>query len=171
MTKVLDAASDLIAKDNGTESDSTQDMIASIEENINRNQNVRDLVFFSTDVQSLYPKLQVRECASIIARLLREGRLLIEGVNWDQAVLYLALTKTRQEVEELGLGEVVPRRKGARGRAPGITTKEVRGPLQEEKNWDTSLFLPPTRREEVDSFNFRGARSLGCSGWTFVCLA
>ena len=33
-----------------------------------------------------------------------------------------------------------------RGRAPGITTKEIRGPLQEEKNWETSLFLPPIRR-------------------------
>ena len=120
-------------------------MIASIEEKINRNQNIRNLVFFSTDVQSLYPKLQVRECAAIIARLLRDGRLVVEGVNWDQAVLYLALTRTRQEVEELGLAEVVPKRRGARGRAPGITTKEVRGPLQEEKDWDTSLFLPPTR--------------------------
>ena len=145
LAKVLDAASDLVARDQGTESDSTQDMIASIEEKINRNQNTSDLVFFSTDVQSLYPKLQVKECAVIIARLLREGRLELEGVNWDQAALYLALTMSRQRVEELGLGEVVPRRKGTRGRAPGITTKEVRAPLQEEKDWDSSLFLPPTR--------------------------
>ena len=146
----MDAASDLIAKDNGTECDSTQDIIASIEEKINRNQNIRNLVFFSTDVQSLYPKLQVRECADIISRLLRKGRLVVEGLNWDQAVLYLALTRTRQEVEELGLAEVVPKRRGARGRAPGITTKEVRGPLQEEKDWDTSLFLPPTRLANED---------------------
>ena len=76
---------------------------------------------------------------------MKEGRLVLEGVNWDQAALYLALTMSRQKVEELGLGEVVPRRRGVRGRAPGITTKEVRAPLQEEKNWDTSLFLPPTR--------------------------
>ena len=121
LAKVLDAASDLVARDQGTESDSTQDMIASIEEKINRNQNTSDLVFFSTDVQSLYPKLQVKECAVIIARLLREGRLELEGVNWDQAALYLALTMSRQRVEELGLGEVVPRRKGTRGRAPGRT--------------------------------------------------
>ena len=35
---------------------------------------------------------------------------------------------------------------GGRGRAPGITTKEIGGPLQEEKNWESSLFFPPTRR-------------------------
>ena len=56
LAKVLDAASDLIARDQGTENDSTQDMIASIEEKINsRQQNISNLVFLSTDVQSLYP--------------------------------------------------------------------------------------------------------------------
>ena len=36
---------------------------------------------------------------------------------------------------------------GVRGRVPGITTKEVRGTLQQEKDWDTSLFSKPTREE------------------------
>ena len=45
------------------------------------------------------------------------------------------------------MGEVVPARRktGARGRVPGITTKKVRGALQQEKDWDTSLFNKPTR--------------------------
>ena len=67
-------------------------------------------------------------------------------MNWDQAVFYLALTLDRAKITELGLDEVVPRWRKARGRAPGITTKEVRGPLQEEKDWESSLFFPPTRR-------------------------
>ena len=151
LAKVLDAASDVLAKANETESDSTQDMLATIEEKINRNSNINQLVFFSTDVKSLYPSLQAEPCAAIVARMLQESRLVIEGVNWNEAVFYLALTLDRAKVTELGLDEVVPKWKGRRGRPPGITTKEVRGPLQEEKNWESSLFYPPTRamtREE-----------------------
>ena len=152
IAKVLDAASDVLAKENKTECDSTQDMLASIEEKINNNNlNIEELVFFSTDVKSLYPSLEVVPCASIVARMLVESRLEVEGVNWDQAVYYLAVTLDRAKVMELGLEEVVPKWRKARGRAPGIITKEVRSPLQEQKDWGASLFFPPTRattREE-----------------------
>ena len=147
LAQVLDAAAEILAREHRTECNSTQDMIASIEDKVNRRDlNTRELVVFSTDVVSLYPRQQAIPCAAIIARMLREGRLVVEGVHWDEAALYLALTLTRARVEELGLEEVVPRRKGTRGRAPGITTKEVRGPLQQEKVWDSSLFHPPTRQ-------------------------
>ena len=152
LVKVLDAVSDILAKQNGTESISTEDTIATIEEKINRNDNIEDLVFFSTDVKSLYPSLDGKRCAAIIARLVRESSLVVEDVNWEEAALYVALNLERNKVEELGLKEVIPawRRAGGRGRHPGIVTKEVRGPLQEEKDWEKSLFLPPTRRATGD---------------------
>ena len=77
-----------------------------------------------------------------------ESTLVVEGVNWDQAGLYLALTLTRDKVDELNLQEVIPtwKKAGGRGRHPGINTKEVRAPLQEEKDWEKSLFFPPARR-------------------------
>ena len=148
LVKVLDAVSDILAKQNGTESISTEDTIANIEEKINQNDNIEDLVFFSTDVKSLYPSLDGRRCAAIIAKLVRESSLVVEDVNWEEAALYVALNLDRNKVEELGLGEVIPawRRAGGRGRHPGIMTKEVRGPLQEEKDWERSLFLSPGRR-------------------------
>ena len=64
--------------------------------------------------------------------MLQESRLAVEGVNWDQAVFYLALTLDTAKITKLGLDEVVLRWRKARGRAPRITTKEVRGPLQED---------------------------------------
>ena len=147
LVKVLDGVSDILAKQHDYESSDTQDTLAVMESKVN-NQNTRDLVIFSTDVKSLYPSLNAKQCAVIIAKLVQESRLVVEGVNWDQAALYLAVTLTREKVNELGLQEVVPawRRAGGRGRPPGITTKEVRGPLQEEKDWERSLFFPPTRR-------------------------
>ena len=68
-------------------------------------------------------------------------------MNVDQDALYLALTLTRARLFELGLQEVVPalRKAGGRGTHPGITTQEVRGPLQEDKNWEKSLFFPASR--------------------------
>ena len=152
LVKVLDAVSDILAKQHGTESISTQDTIALIEEKINRNENIQNLAFFSTDVKSLYPSLDGKQCAAIVARLVKQSTLVIEGINWEQAVLYIALNLDRTKVEEIGLEEVIPawRRAGGRGRHPGMTTKEVRGPLQEEKDWEKSLFLQPTRRATVE---------------------
>ena len=89
-------------------------------------------------------------CAAIVAQMLKESRLEVEGVNWDQAVYYIALNLDRTKVTELGLDEVVPKWRKARGRAPGITSKEVRGPLQEQKDWESSLFFPPTRATNVE---------------------
>ena len=76
----------------------------------------------------------------------------MEGVNWDQAALYLALTLARERVEELELQEVIPiwKKAGGRGRHPGITTKEVKAPLQEDKDWGESLFHPPSRGATVE---------------------
>ena len=151
LVNLLDAVGDILAKQHGTESISTADTIATIEEKINRNQNIQELVFFSTDVKSLYPSLQSKQCAATIARMVKESTLVVEGVNWDQAALYLALTLDREKVEELELQEVVPtwKKAGGRGRHPGINTKEVRAPLQEEKDWERSLFFPPARRATV----------------------
>ena len=122
LAKVLDAASDILAREYETECNTTQDMIATIEGKVN--QSIRQLVVFSTDVVSLYPSQQAVPSAAVISRMMREGSLVVEGVNWDEAALYLALTITRTRIEELGLGEVVPTRRkmGARGRVPGITT-------------------------------------------------
>ena len=152
ITQVIDAVSDLLARKQGTESDSTPDTLAAIKEDINCNNDVKDLVFFSTDVKSLYPSLQGEQCAAIVARLVRESDLKVEGVNWDQAALYLALTLARERVEELELQETIPiwKKAGGRGRHPGITTKEVKAPLQENKDWGKSLFHPPSRGATVE---------------------
>ena len=57
LTKVLDAVSDILAKEHDTESLGTQDTIASMEEN-NMRDDIGNLVVFSSDVKSLYPSLK-----------------------------------------------------------------------------------------------------------------
>ena len=54
----------------------------------------------------------------------------------------------KEKVDEMKLQEVIPawKKAGGRRRRPGITTKEVKGPLQEDKDWSKSLFNPPSRQ-------------------------
>ena len=73
------------------------DTLATIGEKINRNENIRNLVFFSNNMTLLYPILQAKNCAATIARLVQHSSLVEEGVNRDQASLYLARTLTKEE--------------------------------------------------------------------------
>ena len=41
----------------------------------------------------MYPSLDAKLCAAIIGKLVKESSLMVEGMNWDQAALYLAVTK------------------------------------------------------------------------------
>ena len=157
LAKVVDAVSDNLAKRHGTEINSKEDMLATIEEKI----NMENLVFISSDVEKLYPSLQPRESAAICAKLVRESDpLVVEGVDWEEACLYLAVTLSTDKVAELGLEQVVPVWKKvatARCNPPDIFTKEVKTALlQQAKDWDKSLFHPPT-----------GDRTLEEKSWSF----
>ena len=45
---------------------------------------------------------------------------------------------------------LLPKWRKDRDIAPGITTKEVRAPLQELREWGARLFFPPTRTMTAD---------------------
>ena len=84
----------------------------------------------STDFKSYYQNLPVRRAAQIVANMAEESELNIKTDNVELG-LYLASTMKREEVEEMGLGEVVQQRLHTRSAAPGITSREImsRGPL------------------------------------------
>ena len=86
LSNILDAVSDLLAKRDGTECNSTEGMLASIEEKINKSEVVKNLVVFSSDVKAIYPSLLAEQCSVIISRLVQESELVVEGVHWDEAV-------------------------------------------------------------------------------------
>ena len=68
----------------------------------------------------------------------------MKGMNWGEASIYLAVIMSREIVEDVELGEVVPvSRKASTARCapPAINTKEMRGPLQQERDWDKSFFF------------------------------
>ena len=47
----------------------------------------------------------------------------IEGINFKEVALYIALNKTREEIDEMGITEKCLKRKNRRGPGPNITGK------------------------------------------------
>ena len=108
LSTVLDTLGDHLAKEIGSELKSTEDMLANFN-NLNTREDLKDLVAWSCDAKALYGSLQARRSAAIVAKQMRRTNLQYTGIHWDEAVLYLALTLSRQQVEELGLEDLVPR--------------------------------------------------------------
>jgi hypothetical protein len=137
--------------DTGTESDSTEDMIASINK-FNNNNDKCNMNIISMDVKALYPSIDIREVAAVVRQIYQESKLEIDGVNWEEACKYLALLIKPEEITTMGLTEVIQKRKHRRGRPPGITTAEVRYPLHVEVPEEKSVFRkplrPPQKQEE-----------------------
>ena len=102
---------------------STEEMLCSIEE-VNSRNDTEDLVVYSSDYDNMYPSLEIDEVAKIAAEEFLNSRLEVD-IDWVELSLYLAVTFTRQELVDMGLGDVTHTRVSSRGRAPGITTKEI----------------------------------------------
>ena len=67
----------------------------------------------SMDAKGLYPNLVIREVIKIVKEMVEKSGLEFEGVDWAEVGKYLAVNVTRQEIEELDLVGVIPKRKGA----------------------------------------------------------
>ena len=128
----------------GTETDSTEDMVASIDE-FNDMNNDGNMIIISMDVKALYPSLDVKEVAKTVAQIYRDSSFEIQGVNWEEACKYLAILLTPEEIESHGLKEVIHQRKHKRGRPPGITTPEVRQRVHQTAKEEDSIFKKPSR--------------------------
>ena len=127
-----------------TESTSTEDMIASI--NVFNNHNTKkNMNIISMDVKALYPSLDIKIVAATVGQMYQTSELEVKGVVWKEACKYLALVLRPEEIEEIGLQDVVPQRKHNRGRPPGITTSEVRYGLHKTVPEEKSVFKEPIR--------------------------
>ena len=68
LTILLNTVADIYSEQWGTESNSTEDMLASMEQ-LNRvimEQGLEDVIIISTDVKALYPNLMAKISANIV---------------------------------------------------------------------------------------------------------
>ena len=154
LSTVLDPIIEAADKDNRTEVESTEELCSRICEANARielegprrgcfQQDGR-LEVGSMDVKSFYPSIDVEVAAEEVKKEILESEVNFEGVNYEEAALFLACTMTQEQIDAEGLQNVVHRRKKKTGVRPGLTCKAVAGgPVEREK--DDSWLLPRRR--------------------------
>ena len=109
-----------------TECENTEDLIAKFNE-VNTTGVHEDAIIGSLDVKALFPSLDIDHTIEIVGQEFENSKTEIEEINFKEVVLYIALNKTQEEIDEMGLTDKCPKRKNRRGQRPKITgngTKE-----------------------------------------------
>ena len=81
---------------------------------------------FSFDIKSLYPSMKVKVSKESVKKLILKSKLKLESVNTWELVKYIAIVSTKEEIEELSLENVVPKRETNRGRKPTINYLSIK---------------------------------------------
>ena len=53
--------------------------------------------------------------------MFENSKTIIEGINYNEVVLYIALNKTQEEINDMRLSRNCPERKKKRGQRPNMT--------------------------------------------------
>ena len=103
-----------------TNCNSTEEMLASIGE-VNKRCIDEEVVIGSADVKALYPSLDITFTIQIVVETFLNSGIEIEGINYKELSLYLALNRSEEELQKLNLSQYCPKRRSNRGRRPTIT--------------------------------------------------
>ena len=145
---IINMVADFIENRKGSKTTvSTEEMAAGIlRYNRKAKLSNKKRILMSMDVKGLYPNLIVEEVLKIIMEMLEKSGVIYEGVNWVEVGKHLAVCMSRQEIEDLGLAEIVPKRKGAERK---VTMAYLDGGDKNKKNvekwgklWDMPTRLP-----------------------------
>ena len=98
----------------------TEELLAAIRK-INKEETEEDMIVGSLDVKALYPNLDIKKTAEVAAETFYESDFEVEGVDWRELGLYLALNSTKEQLEANDISQYCPKRKHNRGQPPTIT--------------------------------------------------
>ena len=138
LAEVMMALAAEMDKDIGTACASTEELLHEMDK-VNEMQDKRDKVIMSSDIESMYPRLQIDEVAAIVAQEYQQTNLEVDVDN-DELSLYLAVVLKDEEINDLGLSEVIKTSKS--GRKIGVTTREI----VDRGNSSATLFNPAARQ-------------------------
>ena len=152
---IINMVADFIEKRKGSKSTiSTEEMAAGIlKYNKMAKLRKRKRILMSMDVKGLYPNLEVEEVLKIIKEMVEKSGLNFEGVDWVEVGKHLAVCVSRQDLDDLNLSEVVPKRKGADRR---VTMAYLDGGNKSKKNiekWGKLWNMPERMPNEVEKAN------------------
>jgi hypothetical protein len=99
-------------------------------------------VIGSNDVKALYPSCKTEESAKIVRKQVEQSQLDF-NLNEMELALFIASTKTPEEIEEEGIRRFVHRRKNKKGGKPGITSECVTGSPEERRTAMKQMWRKP----------------------------
>ena len=115
--------------------DSTEDMLAGIQQANDSGMIQEDTVIGSLDVKALYPSLDLDHTIETAAEEFRRSDVEIDGVDDEELGLYLSLSRSKDYLREKGISEFCPKRK-SKGPPPTITGSGVKTKKEERyKPW------------------------------------
>ena len=98
----------------------------------------RNIMVGSMDVVALYPSIDQRLGARIVAEEFLKSGIEVQGVDYRAASIYLSVNVHKDELQREGLLHLIPRRVSNLGRKHTIRTPELSGPIprSERRNPD-----------------------------------
>ena len=146
LAKICQKAADALSPP--SECISTEDLLSSMDLENADVLKPSDQVIISLDAVALYPSLEAEETARVCSELITTSGLWFDSIDWEEVGLYVTLTGN----DGLFPQEIIPQRRYSSGAKPSITTSEVVGKLQRDKN-KSKLLSPvrlPTQEEKSD---------------------
>ena len=114
-----------ISDNEPTVCDSTEDMLAAINEANESGKIKPNVVIGSLDVKALYPSLDLDFTIDVVSEEFYQSEVKIDGVDYDELGLYLSLNRDEDYLRERELLQYCPRRKSNRGAPPKITASGI----------------------------------------------
>ena len=109
---------------------STEELLAEVERVNMEGLDERDIVG-SADIEALYPSLDIPFTVDKVCEIFEESAVSIQEIDYGELGLYLSLNKTDEELQQMDLHNVCPRRRTNRGRRPKMTGCGMRENKQE----------------------------------------
>ena len=75
----------------------------------------RPMIIVGSDVVGLYPNLRSKECGEEVYQAVMDSDIKWEGIHWQEAVRYIAMTRGYHWCKQNKLRRVLPDRKFALG--------------------------------------------------------
>ena len=102
------------------------------------------------DVKALYPSLEVKFTVDKVCEVFECSDVIIQGVDYEELGLYLRLTNSNTEIEELGLVDFCPSRVSNRGRAPTLTSSGSAAKKTDRfRSWNPAVRVPDQHQQRA----------------------
>ena len=94
------------------------------------------MVVMGFDVVSLYPNLDISKVGNRVKQVVLESNITWEGINYMEAVRYIALNWTEEKCRSSRLRKVLPWRGKNQGSQPGVRGAGPKGPeVGDQEHW------------------------------------